>query len=147
MLNFSKFLFSAAINVAEDLSSIQLVSVRYSELERLTRDDKELVRGYKFHLHRAEHVYATVFTPTCSVVTTSAAATGGAADLSDDEEEADDSEFLALCKPRFYDLIDQYENALTVHLTLPVMDRETLDRFGVPSAMGATSTAPTGIGT
>ncbi len=39
--------------------------------------------------------------------------------------------FFFVAQTRFYDLIDLYENAVTVHLTLPASDKETLERLGI----------------
>jgi hypothetical protein len=97
------------MNIAEDPDHIHLVTIRYSnELHRLTQKDRSL-RSEGFQ--RAEKVYATVFA------------------------SSDENEFLSLCKPRLYDLIDQYENALTVRMTLPKADKETLDRLGIDIAI------------
>lgn len=99
------------MNIAEDPEHIHLVTIRYSnELHRLTQKDRSL-RSEGFQ--RAEKVYATVF------------------------PSSDDNEFLSSCKPRLYDLIDQYENALTVRMTLPRADKETLDRLGIDIALPA----------
>jgi hypothetical protein len=97
------------MNIAEDPDHIHLVTIRYSnELHRLTQKERSL-RSEGFQ--RAEKVYATVFA------------------------SSDENEFLSLCKPRLYDLIDQYENALTVRMTLPKADKETLDRLGIDIAI------------
>ena len=100
---------SATMNVAEDPEHIHLVTIRYSnELNLLTQKDRSL-RSEGFQ--RAEKVYATVFA------------------------SGDENEFLSSCKPRLYDLIDQYENALTVRMTLPKADKESLDRLGIDIAI------------
>lgn len=97
------------MNITEDPDHIHLVKTRpYNELHSLTQKERTL-RGEGFV--RAEKVYATVFAA------------------------SDDSEFLTLCKPRLYDLIDQYENAVTVRMTLPKADKETLDRMGIDIAI------------
>lgn len=101
-------------------------------MRRLTNDNWNLVEKYSFHYHRPERVYVTIFTPS-----TTPGAGAAAASFSDDE--ADDLEFTTVCKPRFYELIDTYENALTVRLTLPRVDSRTLDRLGIPSNLDSFS--------
>lgn len=99
------WLLAGTLNIVEDADHIHLVTIRYSnDVHRLTQKDRTL-RSEGFQ--RAEKVYATVFA------------------------SKDDSEFLSLCKPHFYDLIDQYENASTVRMALPKTDKETLDRLGI----------------
>ena len=97
------------MNIVEEIEHIHLVTIRYSnELHRLVQKDRTL-RSEGFQ--RAEKCYATVF------------------------PSNDEVEFLTSCKPRFYDLIDQYENAVTVRLTLPKSDKDTLDRLGIDVAV------------
>lgn len=110
-----KLSIKSTMNIAEDPDHIHLVTISYSnELRRLTQKDRSL-RSEGFQ--RAEKVYATVF------------------------PSSDESEFLSSCKPRLYDLIDQYENALTVRMTLPKADKETLDRLGIDIVLPVIPTA------
>lgn len=115
----------------------------------MIRDDWKLEDDCKFHHHRAERVYGTIFTSAtaAALAAASSAASVGASSRtsSASDEELEDCEYLNLCKPRFYDLIDQYENALTVRLTLPKVDRATLDRLGIPGNLD-TVQSPSGIG-
>jgi hypothetical protein len=71
------------MNIDEDPDHIHLVTIRNSnELHRLTQKERSL-RSEGFQ--RAEKVYATVFA------------------------SSDENEFLSLCQPRLYDLIDRSE--------------------------------------
>ena len=83
-----------------------MVLIRYSnELRLLNQNDRTLrMDGF----HRSDKIYVAVC-PT-----------------------SDETEFVSGgYKTRFYDLIDLYENTVTVRLTLPRTDRETLDRLGI----------------
>lgn len=100
------------MNITEDPSHIFLANIRYSgELHRIVQDDRSLRAE---GLQRQEKVYAVVAN--------------------------DESDFLK-CKERFYELIDQYGNAITVCVSLPRVDRETLDRLGIDNPLPSASEA------
>lgn len=101
------------MNIAEDPSHIFLANIRYSgELHRIVQDDRSL-RAEGFQ--RSEKVYAVIAN--------------------------DESDFLK-CKERFYELIDQYENAITVRMSLPRVDKETLDRLGIDNPLPSVPEVP-----
>ena len=105
------------MDITEEAEHIHLVTIRYSnELHRLVNGDRTL-RNEGFQ--RAEKVYAVVF------------------------PSSDDSEFMSTCKPRFYDLIDQYEHSVTVRLTLPKVDSDSLDRLGIDLVSSSVILPPT----
>ena len=90
------------------MENLYVVLIRYSNELRLLDQDERSLRTSGFH--RSEKVYAVA------------------------SSAADEDEFNAIHRPIFYDLIDLYENAVTVHLTLPRTDTETLNRLGITSA-------------
>ena len=94
----------AAMNMTASVSEMYVVPIRYSnELRPMLHDELSL---RKEGFLRADKVYVTV-------------------------SSSDVDTFDQTCKKRFFDLINQYENCVTVRLTLPRSDRDTLDRLGI----------------
>lgn len=106
------------MKIAEDPDYIHLVYVGYrKDLRCLTQKDRSLSsEGFEMGWSWSKKVYANVFV------------------------SSDEIEFLTSCKPRLYDLIDQHENAITIRITLPKVDKETLDRLGIEIAIPTIST-------
>lgn len=90
------------------MESLYVVLIRYTNELQLLNQDERTLRTSGFH--RSEKVYAVV------------------------SSAVDEDEFNAIHRSVFYELIDLYENAVTVHVTLPRTDKETLNRLGIATA-------------
>lgn len=95
------------MNLDAGLNEMYLVLIRYSnELRPMLEDDRTL---RKEGFLRSDKVYLTI-------------------------SSSDIHMFNHTCRSRFFDLINQFENCVTVRLTLPKTDKDTLDRLGISYA-------------
>jgi len=92
------------MSLGASLNEIYMVLIRYSNELRLMPQDDRTLRKEGFL--RSDKVYVTT-------------------------SSSDVQMFNHMCKNRFFDLINQFENCVTVRLTLPKSDKDTLDRLGI----------------
>ena len=92
------------MSIDAGLNEMYMVLIRYSnELRPMLEDDRTL---RKEGFLRSDKVYVTT-------------------------SSSDVETFNHTCQDRFFDLINQFENCVTVRLTLPKSDKETLERLGI----------------
>jgi len=99
-----KLSIRGTMSIDAGLNEMYMVLIRYSnELRPMLEDDRTL---RKEGFLRSDKVYVTT-------------------------SSSDVETFNHTCQDRFFDLINQFENCVTVRLTLPKSDKETLERLGI----------------